>query len=73
MNAWLSRSFETIQQGFKTIEQKRSHSAIRSHAAVTVQRGRDLSTPIKLTATKEPREQQSNNVRYISDTLQHNT
>jgi hypothetical protein len=64
MNAWLSRSFETIQQGFvetiqqgfKTVEQKRSNSAIRSHAAVTVQRGRDLSTPIKLTATKEPRE-----------------
>ena len=45
VNGFLTRSLITFQTTIQKIETYRSTSAIRSHAAVTVKRGRDLSTP----------------------------
>ena len=58
----------------KKIDSYRSNSAIRSHALDTVKRGRDLSTPKRpQSASKVVRETQDIQIRFISDTLQHNS
>lgn len=62
VNGFLTRSLITFQTTIQKIETYRSSSAIRSHAAVTVKRGRDLSTPktnnsnAGNSALKQPRE-----------------